>query len=94
MALRGPETKGHPHGDQSAIPEPHARPARLMSPPVTISVRYAGDDEPSEASDAIYDDLKDELGECSGCGRREALVLTVGLARYCEECAEKIVEDW
>lgn len=63
-----------------------------MSPPVTISVRY-GDDEPYDQSEAIYA-IEDELGECGRCGRREALVLTVGLDRYCGDCAEKIAENW
>lgn len=57
-------------------------------------VRYSDEEPPDEEySDAIYE-LEDEVGECSRCGRREALVLTVGLERYCGECSEKITEDW
>lgn len=56
--------------------------------------RYAGDDEPYDESEAIYE-IEEELGgECSRCGRREALALTVGLDRYCGDCAEQIAKDW
>ncbi len=58
--------------------------------PVTIGVRY--DDEPDDYSAII--ELEDEEGECSGCGRRQTLVLRIGLARYCEVCTEKIAETW
>lgn len=64
-----------------------------MSPPVTIRVRYGDDDPSDDEAEAIYE-IEDEVGECSRCGRRAALVLTVGLDRYCGDCSEQITESW
>ena len=57
--------------------------------PVTMSVRYEGDD-PYDHHDPRSD--PNQVDECIGCGQVRPIVVSLGpTVRYCAECVEKDV---
>lgn len=57
--------------------------------PVTMSVRYEGDD-PYDHHDPRHD--PHQVDECIGCGEVRPIVVSLGPdVRYCAECVEKDV---